>query len=99
MNLLEHPQWPELKPYVKLDPDMQTIDGDNVRYRINLTGELPEYLRDITIPCPKCGEAIHPVRGTYVALSCPLGVRIGCSRSKVVKVAVAEVVANVLETT
>jgi hypothetical protein len=94
MSLTEHHLWPLLAPFIRV----QTYDRDgghkDPRHRIEAA--LPDdpsivaALLTMEMPCVACAAPILPIRtrkGTrdrraFVAVTCPLDVRIGCSRGR-----------------
>jgi hypothetical protein len=90
MKLLEHPLWPAIRPYVRVE----TYDRDgghaHPRHRIELddVGRLRPVLLAIEVECAaQCGRLIHPIRarwggrgGLFVSVSCTLDVNVGCAR-------------------
>lgn len=78
-SLTTHPTWPELSAYVR---------QEEWRFFVKKPadeGVLRRFL-DMRIACALCCRPIQPVRqgrgcGLYLAFTCPLTQRIGCSRS------------------
>ena len=91
-SLIHHPDWPELRHYVKIKHVHN--DTEHGRARIEVDASFPLRLRDMQMRCVYCGSWIHPVRrrkgeskrgwkigAWYVAVTCELDVNISCSRS------------------
>jgi hypothetical protein len=104
-DILEHPFWPTLQPYLHIE--QYDRDGGHADPRIRIEfKEVPPDVREralaLEMRCVACGEVIHPVRrrkvglpgSLYYAPSCPLEVRVGCSRGQ----AAAEVYRRFKET-
>jgi hypothetical protein len=87
MSVLKHKMWRSLKPFIVLEPD-------GTRNRIEFA-PMPTSLRRsalrCSMKCVACGRRIRFVRSRtpggrkpshnlYFAPTCPLNVRIGCSR-------------------
>ena len=68
-SIVDHPLWPELRPYVKIQycPQDTVVKktGRKPRFRIEfrkLPAELAVKALDIMVACPACGKAHDPVR-------------------------------------
>jgi hypothetical protein len=106
--LLAHPLWPLIRPWVKI----QTYDRDgghaDPRHRIELDAPDNDAFRAVvlavTVPCVACGAVIHPIRSRaadthgnlYIAVTCPLNVRMGCARGGAASDAYDQIVAAAL---
>lgn len=91
----DHPLWPRLRQYFRIE--VYDRDGSAVRPRIRIEVDaLPTDLQAealaATMHCVACGKSIHPIRlrqphagrghpgNLYYAPCCPLEVSVGCSR-------------------
>lgn len=90
--LLETPLWSAVRPFMLVE-DHATIDGEFYpRFRLEVEPPLAVYKRltMILVQCVHCGNGVEPFRRRrydqslrmYYASSCPLNVRVGCSRSE-----------------
>lgn len=94
MSFQNHPLWPRLRQYFRIE--VYDRDGSARRPRIRIELDTPpadllaEALR-ATMPCVACRNSIHPIRTRdqsgrgrtghfYYAPCCPLEVSVGCSR-------------------
>jgi hypothetical protein len=105
MMLTEHPRWPDLLPYIRLE--VYDRDGGHTHPRHRLEVQTPpaalaKDLLTIVVDCAGCGTPMHPVRqrqaGTvhlYLAVACPLSVMLGCARSRAAAEAYEQIVAAV----
>lgn len=92
MTLFEHPIWPHVAPYARLDGGRANLD----------LHQLPDQLRDLALAvetnCVACGKVIHPLRARvlssrsrvagslvehrlFYAPTCPTDADPGCSRT------------------
>lgn len=99
MSIMSHALWPQLQKYFRIDR-VRKSDSAKSRVRIEID-DLPPSLEvhalHMTMGCVECGRPIHPIRarkapskrsqarGLYYAATCPLTVRIGCSRGAAAK--------------
>lgn len=90
---VDHPLFPLLKPFVRIELYARDGGHKNPRFRINFNTMPPELRQAASImhvPCVACGKPINPVRvharGSYFAGTCPLAVNIACSRSQAARV-------------
>jgi hypothetical protein len=94
VSILDHTRWNDLRPHLVAEAYVREGGGvSNPRHRIEVRGSLPEDLHGITSPCVACGALMHPIRRrhgatlrgaaghAYLAATCPLSVRVGCSRT------------------
>lgn len=90
MRLTEHPLWPLIRPYIRIE----TYDRDgghaHPRHRIEIDAppDSDAVLLAVEVHCVCCRRPIHPIRqrnggrkGLYVAVTCDLGRTLGCARS------------------
>lgn len=105
MSLLDHPRWPEIAPYVRVET--YSRDGGHHHPRHRLEVLRPPNIRrftDVHMPCVACGALIHPIRlrngrgrvHCYLAVTCSLSVRYACARSRAAAVEYERIVAAVL---
>jgi len=88
VTFTEHPLFPKLRPFVRIELYSRDGGHKNPRFRINFnpmpTGLHVEAM-ELETHCVSCGRRINPVRdsarGVYFAATCPLAVNIACSRS------------------
>lgn len=100
MSIINHPFWPQLKPYCIIETYDRDGSANDPRVRIEfkkLPKTLTEQARSLTVDCASCGETINPIRARnssakrgssghlYYAATCPLHKNIGCSRGKAAK--------------
>lgn len=93
-SILAHPRWPEIRQWARVERGPR----GHLRFELKHPppAELPWLLR-VQVRCVACGDPIHPVRsrmapgnkrsenlghGLFLCVSCPLSVRVGCSRGK-----------------
>jgi hypothetical protein len=96
MSMTKHKLWPVLKDYVKIE--IYSRDGiKKPRIRIEFD-TMPDPIKtdalNAKMPCSACGDPIQFVRARnasvkrgppkhlYYAATCPLNVKIGCSRGR-----------------
>lgn len=89
-HLTEHPIWPDLLPYVHIEPYARDGGHEHPRHRIEvrrMPAELLAAALAVEVACCACGNPMHPIRlrrgapsGAYYAASCPLDVSLPCSR-------------------
>lgn len=86
MSIVNHPIWPEVRPFVHI----HIYARDNGRHRIDIRtpADRTLYRRflDATMPCVVCQRPIHPIRGEkrgglYYACTCEQKQSLRCSRS------------------
>ena len=98
MSIVQHPMWPELAPYIRIE--MYGRDGgpDTPRHRIEVVPpdrDTSVRWQALEMPCVACHRLMHPIRARapakntrgwprhlYYAATCPLDVRKGCSKGK-----------------
>lgn len=95
MSIRTLPQWPEIRPFVRIQ--IYAPDGGykNPRFRLEIDRSATPSQRlawlNLQAPCVRCGRAINPIRerqpgarttigALYIAPCCPLSVNVGCSR-------------------
>lgn len=85
-SIIHEPIWAKLEPYLHL-----VEHGDQVRIDfLDVPEHLAHQLVMITMPCVNCRRPNHPLRRRegdewtrlFYAPTCPLRVRMGCSRSR-----------------
>lgn len=92
MSIVMTPVWPELSKYLFVEEYDRDGGHESPRIRIEFR-DVPGATYNIAIwtqlPCVACGRPIHPVRARegdknrlYLAVACPIGVRIECSRGR-----------------
>ena len=102
----ETEEFKTLLPYVYVHKTMKE-DGKPV-YNVAVGGApsvLLKILSHWTAPCVHCGELMHPLRfrgvhsdprtalaGPYLAVACPISVKMGCTRGKAARNAIDEIV-------
>jgi hypothetical protein len=89
MSILSHPEWPQIRQYLRVEPYHRDTNHLGVRVRLEVvTPETPEmraWLLGIITTCASCPASIHPVRERaawepwYYAVSCPWAVTLSCS--------------------
>ena len=96
-SVTHHPLWKEIEPFVEFQIYKREGGGSkNPRFRIGLTRAIPEEVAQrallCQVKCSNCGAKINPFRirntrtqtlagNIYFAATCPLQIRMGCSRS------------------
>jgi len=92
MSIVQHPLWPEVKPFMRLEKYDRDGGHQHPRYRIEVTaptsGIVLRELLALEMGCVSCGRTIHPIRmrqgkhgHLYYAATCELAVNYGCARS------------------
>lgn len=92
MSILDHPIWPELQPYIRIQVYGRDGGPDRPRHRIEVeqptAGALRARLLGAEMACVSCGRTIRPIRqrhgdhGTwYYAATCELEQSYACARS------------------
>jgi len=93
ISIVFHPIWKRLEPYLLVDVYDKDGGHDDPRIRIGFP-DLPEnFGRELVfleMPCVTCRRPNHPLRRRegdgfdrlYYAPTCPLTVRMACSRSR-----------------
>lgn len=93
-SITHHVLWPDVAELLVVEP----AEGGRVRLEIKrVSGLAMQWLLMLEVACAACGRTINPARvrkppensrsksvghGLYLAVACPLEVRIGCSRGK-----------------
>jgi hypothetical protein len=92
-DLLDHPFWPKVQPFLHIEQYDRDGGHEDPRIRIEFK-EVPPDVREqalaLEMRCVACGELMHPLRqrkvglpgSLYYAPSCPLEVRVACSRGQ-----------------
>jgi len=102
---LDHPVFMAVMQFVKVEHYDRDRGHKDPRFRFEWLPDTPPDIErsalEIEVACAKCGRPIRPFRRRkdtapgrghlYLAVSCPLDVRIGCSRSKVASRAYDEI--------
>jgi len=92
--LLEHPLFALIAPWIRIEDYMP--DGGPVRPRHRLEMNAPsdpafrKCVLDLVVLCDVCDDLIHPIRSSpwhgrkrlYITVTCPLDVKIACSRAR-----------------
>lgn len=93
VSIVFEPIWKKISPYLLVDTYDKDGGHEDPRIRIGFV-DLPESLgRDLafyTMACVACGRPNHPLRRRegddwsrlYYAPTCPLAVRVACSRGR-----------------
>lgn len=104
--LLSHPLWPQIATHVVVQLYTRDGGFQKPRFRLEFDKEVSQEQQrvwtQIQVPCVACGTLIHPVRERvaskrgktghlYLAPSCPLEERMGCSRGLEVHQAYLEI--------
>ncbi len=95
MSFINHPLWPELKPYLRVEKAAKDTKKSRVRIEVlPLPPELRKKALAAWSPCVACAAEMHPIRARkgpnkrkprppvhlYFAAACPLNEDFGCSR-------------------
>ena len=66
MSILAHPEWPRIRPFIRIDYYGRDTSRHKTRFRIELKnvpkGDAP-WLLAVRIPCVACEKIIQPIRG------------------------------------
>lgn len=100
MGILQDKFFKEVEPFFLVEAygreKLASSGGKKPRVRIEMAAMPPKLLKKalrFTMPCVRCGAAIHPFRyraktqrgntgRVYYACTCPLDVNVGCSRGR-----------------
>jgi len=96
VSIMKHPEWPVIRGYLRIEYYDRDGGHAHPRHRIEVRSSIPSQLREkflkLTCDCVACAAPIHPIRNRikggrathaghlYLAVACPLDVKIGCSR-------------------
>ena len=90
MSILLHPDWPTLRPFLRVEQYARDSGRRGARVRLEVDrpedGRILRRLLGIVMACVACGRPVHPIRerggraGLYFAPTCSLDVRFGCAR-------------------
>jgi len=96
VSILQHPIWPELQPFVRIEIYDRDGGHEHPRHRIEIdtppSGILLRKFLAVEMPCVVCGRTIHPLRERegrghlYYAATCSLDVTFACARSAAARV-------------
>ena len=97
MSIVEHPLWPEIRPYVRIERYDRDGGHGHPRYRIEVdppNADRSAAWQVVMMRCVACGAPMHPIRERapannkrgnprhlFYAATCPLRIRMGCARS------------------
>jgi hypothetical protein len=90
VSILQHPEWPLLRQYLRVEIYGPDTGRHGARFRLEINrpadGILVRRLLAIRMPCVDCGRQISPVRSRqgmrhlYYAGSCGLDITYRCAR-------------------
>jgi hypothetical protein len=92
VSILAHPDWPILRPYLRIERYGRDTGRHGARVRLEVDrpadGILVRRILGIRMPCVGCGRPISPVRcrqglnHMYYAPTCALDVTYRCARGR-----------------
>jgi|SRR5262245_7810358 len=101
--------WPAIHPLVRIQRYDRDGGHRHPRHRIEVADPRDSRLRvallALEVPCCACGRTMHPIRERrggsptrhtlYVAVACPLPVRVGCARGEAAHLEYERIIAAV----